>query len=78
MDPDGQNWPLSFAAQMLDIPQRKLEKLVRDAEIQPAGVIRMASFRRQGRAPRAYPASELIKISEAYQPKRKPASPSPE
>lgn len=62
---DGQNWPIPFAAELLDVPERELRKRIADEGIEPAGVIRMASFRRSGRQPRAYPAVELIRIAEA-------------
>ncbi len=65
---DGQNWPLSFAAEFLDIPERDLRKQVRDRGIEPTGVIRMAGFRRSGRQPMAYPAAELITIAEDLRP----------
>jgi len=62
---DGNNWPLPFAASLLDIPEKDLRKQVRAEAIEPAGVIRMAGFRRSGRQPRAYPAAELIRIAES-------------
>jgi hypothetical protein len=65
VDIDGQNWPLEFASKMLDIPVRDLQDLVRITGLQPAGTIRMASFSRKGRQPRAYPAEKLITIAEA-------------
>lgn len=65
---DGQNWPLAFAAEFLDIPEKDLRKQIRDRGIEPAGVIRMAGFRRSGRQPRAYPAAELINIAETMRP----------
>lgn len=61
---DGVNWPLEFAAKMLDIPARDLADLVRILGLQPAGTIRMASYRRQGRQPRAFEAAKLIRITE--------------
>lgn len=61
---DGQNWPLAFAAEFLDIPERDLRKQIASRGVEPAGVIRMAGFRRSGRQPRAYPAAELITIAE--------------
>lgn len=64
VDIDGQNWPLEFAAKMLDIPLEDLRDLVRIVHLEPAGVIRMAGFRRQGRQPRAYEARKLIEITE--------------
>lgn len=64
VDIDGQNWPLEFASRMLDIPLQDLRDLVRIVHLEPAGVIRVAAYRRQGRQPRAYPAEKLIKITE--------------
>lgn len=61
---DGVNWPLDFAAKMLDIPVRDLADLVRIVNLQPAGTIKMASYRRQGRQPRAFGAAKLIRITE--------------
>ena len=61
---DGQNWPVSFAAKLLDIPERELLRRIKREGIEPAGVIRMSGFRRSGRQPRAYPASELMRIAE--------------
>lgn len=62
--PDGDNWPLSLAAQLLDIPEKDLRRRVEREKVEPAGVIRMADFRRSGRHPKAYPSSELIRIAE--------------
>ena len=46
---------LDFAAKMLEIPLKDLTDLVRIVKLEPAGVIRMASYhRRQGRQPRAF------------------------
>jgi hypothetical protein len=64
VDVDGQNWPLEFAAKVLEIPLKDLTDLVRIVSLQPAGVIRMASYRRQGRQPRAFEASKLIHLTE--------------
>jgi hypothetical protein len=61
---DGASWTLDFAAKMLDIPERDLRDLVRIAELQPSGVMNMRAYKVQGRAPRAYPAEKLIKITE--------------
>lgn len=63
---DGQNWPVAFAARFLDIPEKDLRKQIASRGIEPAGVIRMADFRRSGRNPRAYPAAELINIAESF------------
>jgi hypothetical protein len=62
---DGQSWPLGFAATLLGIPERDLRELVRITGLQPSGVIRTAPYSRQGRQPRAYPASQLIMICDA-------------
>lgn len=61
---DGMNWPLSVAAKLLDIPEKDLRDLVRITGLQPAGEIRMSAYSRQGRQPRAYPATKLIKLCE--------------
>ena len=61
---DGHNWPVSFAAEMLDLPEQDLRDLIRIAGIRPSGVIKMADFRRSGRQPRAYPATALIRVTE--------------
>ena len=65
VDIDGQNWPLDVAAKWLDFPESDLRDLVRILELESAGVIRMSSFSRQGRQPRAYPADKLVMIVEA-------------
>lgn len=64
VDLDGENWPLAQAAQLLEIPEKDLRDLVRITGLQPSGVIRMSSFKRQGRQPRAYPADKLIMLGE--------------
>jgi hypothetical protein len=64
VDIDGKNWPLDFAAKMLDIPLKDLQDLVRISGLPPAGVIRMSDFSRKGRQPRAYPADKLILLTE--------------
>jgi hypothetical protein len=64
-DITGDDLPLDIAAQLLDIPERDLRELVRITGLQPSGVIRMSSFSRQGRQPRAYSREQLIAISEA-------------
>lgn len=66
IEPDGQNWPLPFAARFLDVPERRLRQEVRDRGIEPSGVLKMDDFRRSGRHPRAYPAAELINIAESF------------
>ena len=68
---DGQNWPLSVAAGLLDLPEEDLRKLVQVAESikgEPlhVGVIRLNAFSRQGRQPRAYPAKMLIELCEKF------------
>ena len=65
VDIDGKNWPVPFAAEMLGIPETDLRDLIRIIGIEPSGVIRMSDFRRSGRQPRAYPASSLIRVTEA-------------
>jgi hypothetical protein len=64
VDLDGQSWSLAFAAKVLDVPERDLRKRVREEGLEPVGVIRMRTFRSQGRQPRAYSAEELIRIAE--------------
>jgi hypothetical protein len=65
VDLDGVNWPLVFAAQMLDMPEKDLRDLVRITGLEPVGEIRMSTYSRQGRQPRAYRAEDLIRICEA-------------
>lgn len=68
VDNDGENWPLDFAAKLLQMPEKDLRDLVRivnnlhPGALEPTGTIRMASFRRQGRHPRAYPGSKLVRL----------------
>jgi hypothetical protein len=64
LDLDGQHWPLSFAADLLDVPEEDLRDLVRILGIEPSGTMRMSDFRRQGRQPRCYPADRLILVTE--------------
>jgi hypothetical protein len=64
-DITGDDLPLDIAAQLLDMPEKDLRELVRITRLQPSGVIRMSSFSRQGRQPRAYSRAQLILISEA-------------
>lgn len=61
---DGTNWPLPFAAKQLGIPERHLRDLVRIVGLPPAGTMKMATYRRPGRQPLAYPAASLIQIAE--------------
>lgn len=68
---DGQHWSLGFAAQMLDIPEEDLRKILQvlnnaGAQVEPSGTIRMNTFSRQGRQPRAYPANKLIAMCEGF------------
>lgn len=68
---DGENWPLDFAAKLLQMPEKDLRDLIRivnnlhPGTLEPAGTIKMASFRRQGRHPRAYPGSKLVRLVES-------------
>jgi hypothetical protein len=64
VDLDGQDWPLEFAARMLDVPLADLRKRVLAAGLQPSGVIRMRPYRSQGWQPRAYHATDLIELYE--------------
>jgi hypothetical protein len=70
VDNDGENWPLDFAAGLLQMPEKDLRDLVRivnnlhPGALEPAGTIKMAAFRRQGRHPRAYPGSKLLMLVE--------------
>lgn len=71
VDNDGENWPLEFAARMLHMPEKDLRDLIRivnnmhEGTLDPTGTIKMASFRRQGRHPRAYPGSKLVRLVES-------------
>lgn len=67
VEPDGSNLPLSVVASLHDIPVERLRKAVREQDLQPSGVIRMNDFRRSGRHPMAYPATELINIAQGLQ-----------
>jgi hypothetical protein len=70
VDNDGENWPLDFAAKLLQMPEKDMRDLVRivnnlyPGALEPTGTIKMASFRRQGRHPRAYPGSKLLMLVE--------------
>ena len=64
-DFSGQSWTLDFAAKVLDIPERDLRDIVRITALQPCGVMNMRTFSTSGRTPRAYAATELIRITEA-------------
>lgn len=61
---DGASWTIPFASKMLDLPEKDLRDLVRITGLPPAGVLNMREYRSQGRAPRAYPAGQLIMITE--------------
>lgn len=64
---DGNTWPLDFAAKMLECPERDLRDLVRIVGLEPAGTLKMTSFRRSGRHPRAYDASKLVDLWDKTQ-----------
>ncbi|HEV2355816.1 MAG TPA: hypothetical protein VGR89_16320 [Puia sp.] len=64
---DGDAWPLDFAAKLLGVPEKDLRDIVRITGLQPKGTLKMTSFRRSGRHPRAYDASRLVKIYLAIQ-----------
>ena len=61
---DGRNWPVSFAAGVLEMPEQDLRDLIRIAGLKPSGVLRISDFRRSGRQPKAYPATGLIRLAE--------------
>lgn len=61
---DGDNWPLDFAAKLLDIPEKDLRDLVRISGLSPAGTMKMATYARSGRHPRVYSAAKLIRLAE--------------
>jgi hypothetical protein len=61
---DGRSWTLDFAAGFLEIPEVLLREAVRFTGLSPAGTLNMRGYRSQGRAARAYKASQLITISE--------------
>lgn len=67
VDLDGTSWPLPFAAQLLDVPLPDLRKRVKEEGLAPSGVVRMREYRSQGRQPRAYPATDLIRIAESME-----------
>lgn len=68
LPPDGENWPLSVAAQVLDISEKDLRRQVNREKLEPSGVIRIAGFRRSGRHPMAYPAEALMAIADTLRP----------
>ena len=61
---DGKDWPVSFAAGLLELAEQDLRDLIRISGLQASGVLRMADFRRSGRQPKAYPATGLIRLAE--------------
>jgi hypothetical protein len=62
---DGNNWPLDFAAKMLGCSEKDLRDLVRITGLEPIGTMKMASYRRSGRHPRAYDGSKLVLMWQA-------------
>lgn len=62
---DGENWTVPFAAKMLHLPEADVRDLIRITGLEPSGTMKMASYARQGRQPRAYPAARLIQVAEA-------------
>jgi len=67
VDLDGMSWPLPIAAQVLGVKESDLRKRVKAEGLEPSGVIRMRAYRSQGRQPRAYLATELIRIVESME-----------
>jgi hypothetical protein len=59
---DGDNWPLDFAAKILGCSEKDLRDLIRILGIDPVGTMKMSSYRRSGRNPRAYDASLLVRV----------------
>lgn len=64
---DGNNWPLDFAAKMIGCSEKDLRDLVRIVGLEPLGTMKMASYRRSGRNPRAYEGSKLVRLWQAIQ-----------
>lgn len=64
---DGNNWPLDFAAKILGASEKDLRDLVRILGIDPVGTMKMSSYRRSGRNPRAYDASLLVRVWQGIQ-----------
>ena len=62
---DGNSWPLDFAAKMLGCSEKDLRDLVRITGLEPVGTMKMASYRRSGRNPRAYDGSKLVLMWQA-------------
>jgi hypothetical protein len=50
---------------MLDMTEQDVRDIIRITGLEPSGTMKMASYARQGRQPRAYPAVKLVKIAEA-------------
>lgn len=63
---DGQNWPLSFAAELLEIPEEDLRSLIKLIGLKPTGTIKTTDYRRQGRNPRSYSASQLVALVQGF------------
>lgn len=61
---DGRNWPLSFAAEQLDMSERDLRDLVRIVGLKPTGTMKMATYKRSGRNPMVYDAGKLVRLNE--------------
>jgi len=59
---DGNCWPVDFAATMLGCSEKDLRDLIRITGLEPAGTMRMSSFSRSGRNPRAYDATKLVEL----------------
>lgn len=59
---DGKSWPLTFAAELLEFPEKDLRELIRITGLKPVGTIKTSDFARQGRNPRAYDANQLLKL----------------
>lgn len=64
---DGNSWPVEFAAKMIGCSERDLRDMIRVFGIEPAGALKMSSYRRSGRHPRAYNASLLVEMWDDVQ-----------
>ena len=64
---DGNNWPLEFAAKILGASEKDLRDLIRILGIPAVGTMKMSSYRRSGRNPRAYDASLLVRVWQTVQ-----------
>lgn len=64
---DGNTWPLDFAAKTMGVSEKDLRDLIRILEVEPEGTMKMASYRRSGRNPRAYNASLLVNMWQDIQ-----------